>query len=180
MDDSVLAAIAKWPNVPAVIGWLALTARGQWRIKGEPIANEAICDFIGRDCTADERGRRYFQNGPQRVCVDLEATPWIHRLEPAGLVTHTGVRPPELRAAALRDDGRFAFSTELGCGLLDDRDNGLLVAAIGPTVERLSEGDANAALEPKALGLAGGACRIERLHFDDLPARFDFVRVPAP
>ena len=28
MDDSVIAAIAKWPNVPAVFGWLALTRAG--------------------------------------------------------------------------------------------------------------------------------------------------------
>ncbi|MGB3277244.1 MAG: DUF2946 family protein, partial [Castellaniella sp.] len=30
MDDQVLAAMARWPNVPAVHGWLSLTARGQW------------------------------------------------------------------------------------------------------------------------------------------------------
>src|SRR5690606_15898587 len=35
MDPEVLAAIAKWPNVPAVYGWLGLTARGEWRLRGE-------------------------------------------------------------------------------------------------------------------------------------------------
>jgi hypothetical protein len=33
MDDSALAAIAKWANMPAMFGWLALTARGAWRIE---------------------------------------------------------------------------------------------------------------------------------------------------
>ncbi len=180
MDDSVLAAMAKWPNVPAVFGWLELTARGQWRIKGQPIANEAVRDFIGRNCACDERGGWYFQNGPQRVYVTLAATPWIYRLEPTGLVAHTGARPRDLRAAALLDDGRFAFATELGCGLLDDRDTGPLVAALGPIIERLIESGGAVTLEPRALALGGGACHIERRGADDLPARFGFVRVPAP
>ena len=49
MDESVVAALAKWPNVPAVFGLLALTGRGEWRLRGEPIANVAIRDFIGRN-----------------------------------------------------------------------------------------------------------------------------------
>lgn len=180
MDAAVLAAMAKWPNVPAVYGWLGLTARGDWRIKGQPIVNEAIRDFIGRNYACDERGRWYFQNGPQRVYVALEVTPWIYRLHPIGLVAHTGARPRELRAAALLDDGRFALGTELGCGLLDDRDTGSLAAALGPSIERLIEDDEAVTLQPRALALGGGACRIERLGADDLPARFGFVRVPAP
>jgi len=75
MDADVLAAIAKWPNVPAVYGWLLLTKRGEWRIRGEPIVNAAIGDFIGRNYAADDRGRWFLQNGPQRVYVDLELSP---------------------------------------------------------------------------------------------------------
>jgi len=37
MDDIVIRAMAKWPNVPVVYGWLALDRRGQWSIKiGSP------------------------------------------------------------------------------------------------------------------------------------------------
>src|SRR5882724_360030 len=105
MDDSVLAAIAKWPNVPAVFGWLSLTARGEWRIRGERIDNRAMREFIGRNYAADSRGRWFFQNGPQRVFVELEATPWVYRLTPGeGLLTHTGARPRLLERAALLDD----------------------------------------------------------------------------
>jgi hypothetical protein len=64
----------KWPKVPAVYGWLSLTARGEWKVKGEPIDNESICDFIGRNYTNDGSGNWFFQNGPQRVYVSLEAT----------------------------------------------------------------------------------------------------------
>ena len=37
MDEMVARSLAKWPNVPAVFGWLELDRRGNWRIKGEKI-----------------------------------------------------------------------------------------------------------------------------------------------
>jgi len=40
VDEAVLRSIAKWPNVPAVYGWLKLDRRGNWLIKGERIANQ--------------------------------------------------------------------------------------------------------------------------------------------
>ena len=46
MDADVLAAIAKWPNVPAVFGWLGLTARGEWRLKGQSIENAAMMLYM--------------------------------------------------------------------------------------------------------------------------------------
>ncbi len=109
MDSSVIAAIAKWPNVPAVFGWLALTARGEWRLRGEPIANAAICAFIGRNYASDERGRWFFQNGPQRVYVALEVTPWIWRIGSdaarAEVRAHTGAAATRLSGAWLDDAG---------------------------------------------------------------------------
>jgi hypothetical protein len=35
MDDIVKQALAKWPNVPHCYGWLALDARGNWRMRDE-------------------------------------------------------------------------------------------------------------------------------------------------
>ena len=32
MDQSVLDAVKRWPDVPAVYGWLSLTARGEWKL----------------------------------------------------------------------------------------------------------------------------------------------------
>ena len=69
MDDLVLRGMAKWPNVPAVYGWLSLDRRGQWLIKGERISNPIVTAFIGRNYERDERGCWFFQNGPQRVFV---------------------------------------------------------------------------------------------------------------
>lgn len=123
MDEIVKAAMAKWPNVPAVHGWLELTARGEWRIKGEPIDNASIRDFIARNYARDDDGNWFFQNGPQRVFVSLEATPLVYRLDQSGrLQAHTGTHPRELRGAFADAEGHLLAVTELGPGLIDSRD----------------------------------------------------------
>jgi hypothetical protein len=188
MDDSVLAAIARWPNVPSVFGWLQLTARGQWRIRGESIGNAAIREFIGRNYAHDTAGRWYFQNGPQRVFVELEVTPWIVRIDAGGALSmHTGQSPAVLRSAALLDDGRFVLDTDLGAALVDDRDSATFVRAVTdsaglplnePGFERWLEGRDEAFVAPARLHLVGAPVRIERLQPANLEQRFGFVRKP--
>src|SRR5690606_35856163 len=89
MDEQVLRAMARWPDVPAAYGWLRLGRRGQWFLidrnmpgfderrhgEGSAIGNEQIREFIGRNYQADADGRWYWQNGPQRAYADLEAAP---------------------------------------------------------------------------------------------------------
>ena len=75
MEDWVLRALAKWPDVPALFGWLSLDRRGRWYVRGEPISRPQIIDTIGRNYAADEQGRWYFQNGPQRGYVSCETAP---------------------------------------------------------------------------------------------------------
>src|SRR5437762_13798517 len=79
MDEIVLRSMLKWPDVPAVYGWLSLDRRGNWMIKTvagrfERIAHAAVREFIGRNYASDPEGRWYFQNGPQRVFVALDYT----------------------------------------------------------------------------------------------------------
>ena len=116
MDDIVKQAMAKWPNVPHCYGWLALDARGIWRMRdeaaqragapGDKLTNAALVGFINRNYPHDERGCWYFQNGPQRVYVNLEATPFIARTDPAqGLVLHTG-QPLAAPEAGVHDGRR--------------------------------------------------------------------------
>ena len=121
MDEFVARSMAKWPKVPAVNGWLALDRRGNWLIKGERIGNAALREFIGRNYQADQRGRWYFQNGPQRVYVSLAYTPLVVRYEGEALVDHCG--RPFVAAEALEDDeGSVLFPGSGTVGLLDDRD----------------------------------------------------------
>ena len=152
MDEIVARSLAKWPNVPAVFGWLALDRRGNWRIKGETIGNAALRDFIGRNYQADAQGRWHFQNGPQRVYVSLAYTPLVVRYEGEGLVDHCG--RPFLPVEALEDDeGSVLFAGSSTVGLLDDRD-----------LARFA--DQNPALTPVGR--------------DQIPSRFGFVAEPRP
>ena len=193
MDPTVVAALAKWPDVPAVYGWLGLTTRGEWRLQGQPNGNAALRGFIGSNYGSDERGRWYFQNGPQRVFVTLEAAPWVWQVSQdagtAALQSHTGVRYSQLLGAWLDESGRVFLMTDLGFGLLDSRDSGRCLDALQPDGPgELQPGDLESGLRdagPSAmvhgapLGLAGQML-LGRLHAAQMPDRFGFVRSPQP
>ena len=121
MDDAVARSIAKWPNVPAVYGWLSLDRRGNWLIKGERIANVGLREFIARNYEADERGRWYFQNGPQRVFVALAYTPFVMHYQGEQLFDQCG-RKVSAQETYVDDEGSVLVLGERGIGLLDDRD----------------------------------------------------------
>ena len=111
MDDIVKQALAKWPNVPACAGWLAMDARGQWwmrdaacqargsfqngcaasdvGMKGSQLKHDKLVAFIQRNYGVDTKGYAWFQNGPQRVFVELEAAPYCLRLHEDGRITAT-------------------------------------------------------------------------------------------
>lgn len=149
MDPIVEAALKKWPNVPHCYGWLALDARGDWymrderiqaagpfpQVKGSRINHEKLREFIERNYAADAQGAWYFQNGPQRVYVELEAAPWIWRLtkgpEGAPLIhSHTGRPAHQVDAVWLDEQGRLLLSTELGLGLVHSLDMELAADAV--------------------------------------------------
>jgi hypothetical protein len=189
MDEIVKAAMAKWPNVPAVYGWLELTSRGEWKIRGEPIDNEAIAEFIGRNYTNDGCGNWFFQNGPQRVYVSLEATPIIYRLDEFGrLQAHTGAHPHELRAAFADAAGRLFLDTELGTGLVDSQDMmkfaDRLVDGEGRKLDEASlghwcGGEGKAFLRPDGLHVRhDDSVPLTRVPADNWPDTFGFVARP--
>lgn len=133
MDDIVKQAMARWPNVPHCYGWLALDARGVWRMRderaqalqlpGDKIAHATLLGFINRNYQHDQQGRWYFQNGPQRVYVNLEATPYIARTSPdSGFVLHTGAALAGIEQAWLTREGRLILQSGEILALVDDRD----------------------------------------------------------
>ena len=121
MDEMVARSLAKWPNVPAVYGWLSLDRRGNWRIKGGKIGNAALRDFIGRNYAADERGCWFFQNGPQRVFVSLAYTPLVVHFEADALLDHRGIAFPAEQVFQ-DDEGSVLMAGGGKIALLDDRD----------------------------------------------------------
>ena len=120
---SNLSAIAKWPDVPACYEWLSLDQRGAWRLQGERVTHHGLNEFLNKNYASDDSGCWFVQNGPQRVYVDLDCTPWIFRIDSGVTFTsHTGHAAGKLKAIYLDSDGRLFLDTELGIGLLDDRD----------------------------------------------------------
>ncbi|MGE5471455.1 MAG: DUF2946 family protein [Bacteroidota bacterium] len=117
-----LSAIAKWPDVPACYDWLSLDRRGDWRLQGERVTHHGLIAFINRQYGVDESGCWFVQNGPQRVFVSLAATPWIFRRDGDNFLSHTGQPAGTVRAVYLDDSGSILLETDLGIGLLDDRD----------------------------------------------------------
>jgi len=156
MDDIVKQALIKWPHVPNCYGWLGLDARGNWHMRDEqtqrlgpfPLINtpstpgargsrlehEKLIDFIHRNYEQDELGQWFFQNGPQRVYVELEATPYIWRVrlnENRICVTtaHTG-QVTEAQHCLVDELGHVYLVTDLGFGLVHTQDVAVMADAI--------------------------------------------------
>jgi hypothetical protein len=189
MDEIVIRGMLKWPNVPAVYGWLSLDRRGSWMIKNvsgrfERIANPAVNEFIGRNYAADGQGRSYFQNGPQRVFVALDYTPWVYRLDDSGesLLAHTGAAPGRVEAVFLDEAGALLVKAELGIGVLLDRDLSAFIEGLsdagGRTPERLLEEVAKGQ-EARAM-LRGVSVPLAPIRGAELPRMFGFVPRPVP
>ena len=174
MDEIVRAALKKWPDVPACYGWLALDARGDWymrdervqaagpfpAVKGSRINHDKLREFIHRNYLADEAGGWFFQNGPQRVYVELEVAPWVWRLAPSGdsaqVHAHTGA-VAEVASSWLDERGRLFLATDLGLGIVHTQDMLLAAAAVE-----------SGAWAPREVGFA------------ELPARFGYRLRPEP
>ena len=192
MDEIVWRAMAKWPNVPSVFGWLYLDPRGNWSIKGERLANPAITAFIDRNYAADETGRWFFQNGPQRVFVSLAYTPLVYRVSSSyasrlRFHTHTEVEASEPRGAWLDETGAVLLETELGVGLVHDQDLpqvlGCWVAEDGrPLTDEQIELIVEARPAPTGAWLRLGPLRVPigMIRSTEVAARFGFDPDPRP
>lgn len=170
MDDIVKQALAKWPNVPHCFGWLGLDARGNWYMRddrtqamgpfatarGSILRHEKLIDFIQRNYEHDDAGQWFFQNGPQRVYVELEATPRVWRVGEDFSVTAPTGEAVEPTACLLDENGKLYFASPIGLGLVHTQDVGFAADAIEQ-----------------------GRWNPENVQSADLPARFGYVPSPA-
>jgi len=210
MDEIVARAMAKWPNVPAVYGWLKLDRRGQWSIRiaarqdlaaptagpenaapgFEPVSNRKLIEFIGRNYGHDEEGNWYFQNGPQKVYVTLAYAPLVYRIastHPTAFETHTGARCTSLHAVWMDEAGNLLLLTEHGPGLLLDRD-------LPRGLEALCYADGHALEEERLLGLieecedaagvyfntGSASLPLVMIRSEEVPQRLGYMREPQP
>jgi hypothetical protein len=140
MDDIVKQALAKWPNVPDCYGWLGLDARGNWFMrddqaqalgpflsdnplsKGSQLRHEKLIDFIQRNYEPDQQGQWFFQNGPQRVYVELASTPLIWRVnDDFSIQDHAG-RPARIQRCLMDEGGHLYLEADTGFGLVHSMD----------------------------------------------------------
>jgi hypothetical protein len=186
--------MAKWPNVPAVYGWLSLDRRGNWLIKGERIPNPLVTEFIGRNYARDARGCWFFQNGPQRVFVNLDYAPFVYRIvnpdrAPLALETHNGNPVAMVSGAWMDENGALLLETDLGAGSVHDRDlERLLPHLVDANGNALPEAALDALMEEAGLG--GGVplwlrfresnVKIEPILSRETAGRFGFVAHPEP
>jgi len=197
MDEIVKQAIAKWPNVPHCYGWLALDARGNWRMRderaqalnlpGDRITNAALLGFINRNYMHDEPGQWYFQNGPQRVYVNLEATPYVARTDPAhGFVLHTGEPMQDIEGAWMTETGRMLLKGAKKIAIVDDRDMAQCIAMLcmrgrlaedQQLLDWLEDGQDSDTLTFRH---GGKQFPMQRITLDAMEEYFGFVREPRP
>lgn len=134
MDQSVLDAVKRWPDVPAVYGWLSLTPRGEWKLHplgdaqagglGQGISNTQILGFMDRNYADQPDGAWFFQNGPQRVFVRLDAAPLIVHVDSnhQTLKTHHGKTLQHVFHWYCDETGQLYAKTDCGPARIDDRD----------------------------------------------------------
>ena len=194
MDESVLRAIAKWPNVPNVFGWLSLDRRGSWLIKGDAVTNDAVRAFIARNYGCDDKGQWFFQNGPQRVYVGLGYTPYVIRTSSASdgtpsLSTHTGMPLESVTGAWLDEEGNILLRFPAGIGCVCDRDLAEVLAWLSDAAgDTLCDDDLEVALDaPLSHGTTGWWLNyrsrripVGRIDSSQVSRKFGFEPCPLP
>lgn len=195
MDEIVKQAMSKWPEVPHCYGWLALDGRGAWRMRddrvqklgtlGDKIVHPAMLSFIARNYAHDERGCWYFQNGPQRVFVNLSSTPFIARTDPPqGFILHTGEPVSMLDGAWITEEGQLIIAGNEKVAQVDDRDMAEYLNQFRLNGEPVSDekllawlGDPN---DKGRLTLETPSRRVplQRIASRDIAKHFGFVREP--
>lgn len=173
MDEIVEQALRKWPHVPHCYGWLGLDARGDWYMrdaqaqacgsfasrlpgaKGSRLQHEKLIAFIQRNYAADAAGRWYFQNGPQRVYVELEITPWVWRVTADGRVQAPAELPTTCLAALVDEEGWLYLETPLGLGLVHTQD-----------------------MDAAAQALEDGRWQLHSVQRKELPQRYHYITSP--
>jgi len=203
MDEQVLRSLIKWPNVPHCFGWLALDRRGQWRMRdeyaqtnqlpGNVIQHVALNEFISRNYAHDLLGRYFFQNGPQRVFITLDVTPWIARIIPSEsgpqLSTQCGTKiKPH---SALSDEkGNIYIAGSIPQSLPDQIDGTVFTQTESLSIALLHDHDLDlfsdqSQIKEDACSFRGSwqwdgkDLPIEPIHSAELAGRFHFIKAPS-
>ena len=188
MEAWVDRALKRWPNVPALYGWLKLDRRGRWLIQGETISRLQIIDTINRNYAVDDRGCWYFQNGPQRGYMQLEYAPLVLRATSDDkLMTHTELAVEQVYEVAMDEEGALLLRTEHGPGALIDDELEWALQRMRVATKAVNESQLATALalpsgQVASVSLMWRDAQVSVIRIDarDAPAHFGFVREPQP
>lgn len=123
--------------------------------RGSLLQHEKLIDFIQRNYGPDAQGQWFFQNGPQRVYVELEATPFVWRVAADfSIAAHTG-EAARVQRCLVDAEGRVYLDADLGFGLVHTQDMTIAADAIEQGL-----------WVPQAIEAA------------ELPSRYGYVRSP--
>jgi len=145
------------------------------------IVNPGLVAFINRNYMRGDGGCYFFQNGPQKVFVDCEYTPYVYRLNDdlSALIAHTGEACGRLHRLLLDDEGSFLLDAECGPGVVLDRDLPAVVARLCTPQGTALEPERLADL-PLRVSLLGEEIAVEAMPRAEVPRALRFAPHPAP
>lgn len=161
-------------------------------LPGNAIQHVALNEFISRNYAHDSLGRYFFQNGPQRVFITLDATPWVVRMIPVEhgqkLLTQCGTEIiPE---GALSDEkGNIYITGSISQSHSDQVDSLVFTEVRSLSVALLHDHDLDlfsgqSKVQEDACSFRGSwkwgdkDLPIEPINSTELSQRFHFIKVP--
>jgi hypothetical protein len=189
MDRHLQSALANWPKEPRAYDWLALDARGRWRLQGEPVRHEGWNRLIGANYQSAECGCWYYLHGEQKIFVSLAYTPWVYTFKGRIIYDQRGQEAFELKKVWLDENGVVVLETERGPGTLSDENLEYFIDHIcDADGKRLSEEIIERQLQQAETFPAGKVifhflwheqiCKVHKVDSDHLPSMTYFKKDP--
>ena len=165
----------------------------QNKLPGQVIGHRALNEFISRNYACDSLGRYFFQNGPQRVFITLDATPWVARITPSenGLALISQCNNPIEASGALSDEtGNIYILGKLKQLTFKERNAEQFSKEDCQTVALLHDHDLDhfsrlAKLHEEACSFGGSwewqgqQLPLDPIHSEELATRFKFIARPS-
>jgi hypothetical protein len=165
----------------------------QNKLPGQVITHRALNEFISRNYACDRLGRYFFQNGPQRVFITLDATPWIARITPSenGLELLSQCNSIIEASGALSDEkGNIYILGKVNQLTYEEKNKEQFSNQDCQTVALLHDHDLDhfsrlAKLHEEACSFGGSwewqgkQLPLDPIHSEELAARFKFIARPS-
>jgi hypothetical protein len=165
----------------------------QNNLPGQVIKHQSLNEFISRNYARDTQGKYFFQNGPQRVFITLDATPWIVRMIPSdqGVKLLTQCQSPIEPTAALSDEnGNIYIVGNITQAVYEESDRAQFKLQTTESIALLHDHDLDlfsefATLKEEACSFGGSwgwhgkQLPLDPIHSSELANRFDYLAQPS-